>query len=295
MHDWFSLEVAVVSQYVEISDLNLRLRNSLLHALPPRWAGWLRVWKMRRSLKTFHPRWVTHQYGENTFQVRIEDDLGQWWYDNDWQELPEIAFHAQRKLKPGATVFDFGAHQGIVAMMLASKVKQEGLVLAVEANEHNARLARLNAQTNVIPQLRVVEAAVADKVGTILLNEGLNAQLDDGTAALGQTRVDCLTIDHLAEQFGMPKVVFMDIEGAECLALQGGRQVLASRADFFVEVHVNFGLEKLGGSVEKILSFFPRDQFEVFVRRESEREFRTIDKDPIFKDRFFLIAVERDQ
>jgi len=66
-----------------------KIRDRILHALPHRWAGWLRSWKMRRSLKTFQSRWVTHNYGSDTFTVRIEDGLGQGWYDNDWDELPE--------------------------------------------------------------------------------------------------------------------------------------------------------------------------------------------------------------
>jgi len=37
--------------------------------------------------------------------------------------------------------------------------------------------------------------------------------------AEGQVRVRSLTIDGIADRFGMPDIVFLDVEGAECMAL----------------------------------------------------------------------------
>ena len=60
--------------------------------------------------------------------------MGAGWYDHDWPELPEIALLKQHGLRPGARVFDIGAHQGVVALMLSKTVGPEGFVLAVEAS-----------------------------------------------------------------------------------------------------------------------------------------------------------------
>jgi FkbM family methyltransferase len=249
---------------------------------------------MRQSIKNFQARWVTHQYGGETFKVRIEDTLGQGWYDHDWEELPEIRRLATRKLQPGALVFDLGAHQSIVAMMLAARVSPNGQVVAVEANQHNAALGQLNVQENGIDNVKIIRAAVSNTVGTILMNEGLNSQIDNGTAAWGQVEVPSITIDELAKQHGMPNVVFVDIEGAECMALEGANHVLSQPIDFFVEVHVNSGLETLGGSIERVLSYFPQSRFDLVIRSENQTEFLPIQKnDPILKDRFFLLALSK--
>ena len=237
---------------------------------------------------------MTHNYGGDTFTVRIEDGLGQGWYDNDWDQLPEIGYLATRMLKPGALVFDLGAHQSVVAMMLASKVKPNGKVIAVEANPHNARIGRLNVERNSIRNIEIVEVAISNTIGNIILNQGLNARIGDGTAAWGQTIVPSLTIDQLAQDFGIPDVIFIDIEGAEYMALEGATNVLKHQADFFVEVHVNCRLEVLGRSVDKILLFFPIDRFEILVRSDGPGYFKPIQAcDPVLKNRFFLLALCR--
>jgi hypothetical protein len=67
--------------------------------------------------------------------------------------------------------------------------------------------------------------------------------------------------------------------------------VLESGADFAVEVHVNHGLEKLGGSVDRLLSYFPAGRFTVTARAEADDAFRPLTAgDPLTRDRFFLLA-----
>jgi hypothetical protein len=103
--------------------------------------------------------------------------------------------------------------------------------------------------------------------------------------------VASVTLDELAQRYGTPGFVMIDVEGAECLVLKGGAQVLRSGADIAVEVHVRQGLEKLGGSVEELLSFFPPDRFTVIARAERDASFRPIGADdPLTKARFFLLA-----
>ena len=75
---------------------------------------------------------------------------------------------------------------------------------------------------------------------------------------------------------------------------EGRQAVLQSGADIAVEVHVNHGLEKLGGSVEELLSFFPADRFIVTARAEADPSFRPLAaNDPLTRDRFFLLATRK--
>lgn len=266
-------------------------RQALLGMLPPSVLGRLRAWRVRQIVSSYTPRVVEHTYGSGPLRVHLGDPLGAGWYDHDWAQLPEIAALRGRSLRPGARVFDIGAHQGVVAMMLAREVGASGHILAVEPNPHNASVAKKNRDLNGMTQLEILEAAVADRSGTVVFNQGLDGQLDDGTGAGGRMEVASITLDELAQRYGTPSFVMIDVEGAECMVLAKGAQILQSGADFAVEVHVNHGLEKLGGSVETLLSFFPAGRFAVTARAEHDESFRPLEPtDPLTRDRFFLLA-----
>lgn len=270
------------------------LRRGVLDALPGPLAGRLRAWKLHRLLAGFTPRVAVHTYGAGPLTVYLSDPLAVGWYDHDWAELPEIRELRASGLRPGARVFDAGAHQGVVAMMLAREVGAQGQVVAFEPSAHNAAAARRNRDLNGMAQLDVVEAAVSDLEGPIAINQGLNAQLEDGDRRHGRVVVESTTLDAAADRLGVPDVVFVDVEGAECRVLAGASRALAAPADFFVEVHVGCGLEKLGGSVARLLAYFPEDRFTCTARAENDSTFRPFDADDtLLRGRFFLLAQPR--
>lgn len=196
--------------------------------------------RVARLIAGYSPRVVTHTYGGNRLKVQLADPLAEGWYDRDWPHLREIdELSRTGALRPGATVFDLGAHQGVVALMLAAEVGPSGKVIAVEAEPHNASIARRNVSLNGATNVTVVEAAIADRPGTLQFAEALNGNVDASTR-LGNVAVRAVTIDQLAEQHGPPEVAFLDVEGYEGKALEGAAVTLRSRrTTFFVEVHAD--------------------------------------------------------
>jgi hypothetical protein len=94
--------------------------------------SWLRKARVEYALWRYPAKKVRHRYGSEEFEIEIKDPLAEGWYDHDWDELPEIAVLRRHALRPGARVFDIGAHQCVVAMLLAREVGPLGTVLAVE-------------------------------------------------------------------------------------------------------------------------------------------------------------------
>ena len=268
-----------------------RLAKSVL---PSRVWTRLRIARLRRSLKRFQARDVTHVYGGDSFRIHLSDPLAQGWYDHDWKELNEIALLKKHRLKPGARVFDLGAHQGVVALMLASAVGSEGLVVALEASPRDASIASQNRILNGFENIRIVNAAVAAKSGRLHFSDGLDGQVADDSGSIGTIAVDAFSIDDLARSYGVPDVLFIDVEGYECEALRGARETLAKQPDCFVEVHVGAGLEKFNGSVESLLGFFPIDHYDFFAASETAPEFVPFEPGAdLAQQRFFLVAISR--
>ena len=173
--------------------------------------------------------------------------------------------------------------------MLARTVGPDGSVVAVEANPLNCRAGERNISLNGVTNCQVLQAAGAASSGTLTFNVGQNGQVDDGSGEWGRMEVKAVSVDDLTAAHGVPDVLFIDVEGFECELLRGAQRTLAARPDCFVEVHVGAGLEKFGGSVEKVLSFFP-EGYE-FYAAVPEQSFVPLDRgSEVLSDRFFLIA-----
>lgn len=268
-----------------------RVKEIAKELLPDGMWGWLREQRIRAEHALFARREVRHDYGGVPLRVLIADPLARGWYDRDWAPLREIELLRRRRLRPGARVFDLGAHQAVVAMMLGHVVGPTGTVVAVEADPHNVEIARENVARNEASQVELLHAAVSDRSGELLFgNEGRVG--GDGERGV---RVPCLTIDDLALVYGAPDVLFVDVEGYECHALRGASRVLARRPDCFVEVHVREGLERFG-SVDELLAHFPDDAWELWAAPEDETvPFAPFARElPFLERRFFLVAAGRD-
>jgi FkbM family methyltransferase len=200
-----------------------------------------RIYRKRRvsnQIAGFTPRVVTRSYGGRRLRVLLADPLAEGWYDHDWPRPPEIdALTTVGALTRGATVFDLGAHQGVVALMLAAEVGASGKIVAVEAEPHNAAVAVRNTTLNDASNVTIVHAAVAETPGSVYFAESLNGHVDP-TTGFGNVEVPAITIDRLTEQHGHPDAVLVDVEGYEGKALDGARATLESgRTSFLVEVH----------------------------------------------------------
>lgn len=269
--------------------------KSIVRRVVPSWV-WtrLRLARIRANIARYEVRRVRHTYGGFPLDIVLGDPLAEGWYDHDWVETPEIDLLRRYRLQAGARVFDLGAHQCVVALMLSRIVGPTGRVIALEPNLHNVEAARRNHELNRARNLEIVQAAASARSGTLVFNLGLNGNVDDGSGEWGKCEVVCLSVDDLAAQYGVPDVIFIDVEGFEEQVLRGASQTLSRKPDCFVEVHTGCGLEKYGGSVSSVLSFFPEERFHLFVSEQEGGEFRVLEEAPPLPiERFFLIAIAR--
>ena len=136
----------------------MQLQSYAKKYLPQPIVDVLRVVKYRFELATFMNRVVSHRYGPYRFDMNINDRVAEEGYDKDWTLPPEIAFLSEAQLSRAGRIFDLGAHQCLLAMLLKNEIVPAGAVVAVEANRHNAEIARRNLETNGIDNVDVVRA-----------------------------------------------------------------------------------------------------------------------------------------
>jgi FkbM family methyltransferase len=143
-----------------------------------------------------------------------------------------------RLLRPGAAVWDVGAHIGFFSLLAARLVGPDGVVHAFEPMSANRE--RLQASVALNPGANVVvhERALSAAPGRAELHGHDHSTMWSlvDTGRDGQP-VEVVTLDLLAGELGTPQLIKIDVEGAEVDVLRGGETLLggASRPVLLVE------------------------------------------------------------
>lgn len=155
---------------------------------------------------------------------------------------PATTFVFKRLLQPGDIVVDIGAHWGYFTLLSATLCGGAGRVFAFEPHPGNYALLRTSIEANSFTNVVATQKAVSDQNGTakllLALGSGLNSlryvppqfQVPQGSES--QIIADTVNLDNFFSQNPIhPKLIKMDIEGAEPLALEGMRNMIEQNPD----------------------------------------------------------------
>lgn len=149
--------------------------------------------------------------------------------------LGSIQTRLIEKLVQSADMFiDVGANQGIFSAVASAKLPAAGELVAIEPQAALAQCIRLTLQSSGLQKWSVIESVVAEAIGEASLNvpaenRGEAHISEDGSSTHDQVVVRATTLDHLLGTLPQGKrvVLKIDVEGAELLALRGGRNFLS--------------------------------------------------------------------
>ena len=157
--------------------------------------------------------------------------IPRFWERNFWE--PTVQFPLRDYCRPGDVVFDVGANAGGLTMLMSRLVGPRGIVCAFEASPRIVGITQHNLVdagcTNVALYHRAVfhtsHQTVAIHAGSHLNDSIYPVETSKGTDF---KLVETLALDDFVEATGLvPKLIKMDIEGAEFDALQGMKRLLS--------------------------------------------------------------------
>lgn len=140
-------------------------------------------------------------------------------------------------LQPGDVFYDVGANAGYFTLVAAHGVGPQGQVIAFEPVPFNAQVIQKQIALNRLEGIcRVEAAAISSQAGSVSLvipDRNANAHLSNVIAPhldAGGARVEVktITLDQYVAGTIRPRLVKMDVEGAELMALQGAGELLSS-------------------------------------------------------------------
>jgi len=143
----------------------------------------------------------------------------------------------------GDTVYDIGANIGYVSLSLAKSVGPNGRVIAFEPVPKNVDDFRESIKINQLTNVKLLQFAASDQCGEAVIRVAENLSTasmvwHQKNPSATQLTVRTVQIDQLAEagDFGYPRFVKIDVEGAEGMVLKGMRRtVAAARPVLFME------------------------------------------------------------
>lgn len=148
---------------------------------------------------------------------------------------PDITAFIERRLEGGRTFIDVGANIGYHTLLAASRGAR---VVAVEASPRIFATLRENARVNDTQGVRLVNKAVADRAGTLLIyagpvqNIGLSTTVKQRGFAV-ESEVEAAPLADLVDpdETRTTQMVKIDVEGGEDAVLRGMRGFLDAAPD----------------------------------------------------------------
>jgi FkbM family methyltransferase len=194
---------------------------------------------------------------------------------------PDVARVMERVLRKGDVVIDVGANVGVHTVLAAKLVNFTGQVIAIEPGPNN--LPALEKAVEGMPQVEIVRQPVTNEAGLVTFwlnadNGGGNALWDPADWPESHNpkskehpqpvEMQATTLDAISA--GMeraPRLIKIDVEGAEQLVLEGSSALLqrSDRPPFIIAELHEFGLQSLGCTQASLRAFMAHRGYSTFI------------------------------
>ncbi len=185
---------------------------------------------------------------------------------------PEITHLMHRVLHTGDVVVDGGANVGFFTLLMSQLVGKSGLVFAVEPSPINIRKLEHNLANNKTTNVRVVKSPLSSSHKDVTLylaaHSGFNS-LEPSGETVGRMKTVSTTIDAVLDG-QVPKLIKLDIEGAEQSALEGAFITLPKCPYVVVEMNEE-ALHRFGSSRAKLRHLMEGHAYETFILQPDGR------------------------
>jgi FkbM family methyltransferase len=186
-------------------------------------------------------------------QLDLEDWIPQHLYFLGEYEEKELRF-IENFLDEGDVFIDVGANIGLFSLVAAEAVGVSGKVYAFEPFQKNYDALMTNLSLNLVNNVTPEKQAISDEEGELILyldesenNPGMVSRFG-GSHTLTENVIATTLDAYLADKQLSPRLIKIDIEGGELMALKGMEKTLKEvRPTLLVEIIQNATLSAFTG------------------------------------------------
>lgn len=160
---------------------------------------------------------------------------------------PEVIRALRKYLRQGDTCIDVGGHVGYLTLLMARTVGPKGKVVTFEPMPETYQVLKENVSLNGLKNVKLEQAAVGESetIGSLIFEANQQLTWTPSATAYGvrgeskSLSVPVTSLDHYVGNTGLhPRLIKVDVEGAELDVLRGARRVLREDGPtVLVEVH----------------------------------------------------------
>ena len=191
--------------------------------------------------------------------LRLHDWVDQHvWATGNYEDSTALTIAAL--LNAGDVAVDIGANIGFFTLLMAQRVGPSGVVWAFEPSSATRQRLLANIELNQVGHVKVRKEAISDREGEAPFFAGNDDHT--GLASLRALGADDSSYRVRTSRLGAcidadppPRLIKIDIEGAEHLALLGMREILAAHhPDLIIEMSDHY-LAQMGSSSSEVYTF----------------------------------------
>lgn len=242
------------------------------------------VIRIRSYLKKYielHIDEISH-FREKTIKLKYagklklspNDFIDRWLYTGADFE-PHIVRLFIKILRKGDAFLDLGANIGYFSMIASNQIGEDGYVYSFEPNPQTLAKLKRNITLNKKRNLIVYDKAVSDQQGEIYFNIPIATIKNSGRASIrpieesySSIKVQTVVLDELINEFKPLRLIKMDIEGAEALALHGMINIIERDRPFLIMELSDAYLKQLGSSADAVIAFLKKLSYTIYIAGE---------------------------
>lgn len=258
----------------------IRLISGIIRRMP--FAGRVQTALVRASSKL----------GKRHFDFAFRPGIpGLWWSASAFPDLltrhllfsgtyqDDVLFALRTFTAPGSTVFDVGGHHGLMAIVAALAAGPAGRVISFEPNPAARRYFEQNISLNHVQNIRIEPIGLSDRDGEVSFfaqkgTASWNSSLFEEFIAPGyeteKMTIRTKTLDQYAAETGLvPKLIKIDIEGSEFLALKGAGETIRKYHPVLIMEFNPDAAAAAGTTIGEIVGFLQKESYRLVVFKRS--------------------------
>lgn len=237
----------------------IRLAAAYLRHTPIEWGRWRLtnfMLPILRKLGSMMGSTVITTRNGFRFHCRLDDWLSQYVYlTGTYERMTSVVM--SQLMRRGDIAMDVGANIGYFSLLLAHRAGSEGHVYAFEPIPDVRTELDQNINANKLSNITVIQAAVTDHDGELTIYEGPSDHRGISSLRPLHNASKILTVrgirldDHFPDLPSL-RLIKIDVEGAEQLALAGMAGIIARHQPYIVLEFTDSYLNNFGNSISSL-------------------------------------------